>query len=400
MSWQQMGSDRRSLCQFEQGEVNEKGDFMLATEEFAEYRKSISRTVLIGFLVGITHSQSLAEVVFDNLDNVRNMRQDWVTSLGSDNRFAQQFLLGDNTNVDQVTLLFQRPRAGVSGSLRFELWRDNGSGKPVAVDDPSGKLADLGKIIDVTQIPVGEFGEFTLDNLIVGLEPNQPYWIVTDFAEVTGIRGDQQNIGWASIGDPYWNPGNPHPPGYDATAGTNGAAHVHGYRDAAPREWQSLRDFFNTRHEYQAMKVEAGADTSVDEIDVLSSALRQGFSSVEFDINQDGIVNADDRNYWIQHSDYRNTYFGDANLDGEFDSTDLTLVFQAGEYEDNITLNSSWAEGDWNGDGDFESGDLIAAFQDGGYEMGPRAAVNAVPEPTCGMLIVMGAVAIWRLRIR
>ncbi|MCA9214599.1 MAG: lamin tail domain-containing protein, partial [Planctomycetales bacterium] len=42
---------------------------------------------------------------------------------------------------------------------------------------------------------------------------------------------------------------------------------------------------------------------------------------------------------------------GDVNGDGVFDSSDLTAVLQAGEFEDGIDGNSTFAEGDWNGDG-------------------------------------------------
>ncbi|MCP4192866.1 MAG: hypothetical protein GY768_19815 [Planctomycetaceae bacterium] len=58
---------------------------------------------------------------------------------------------------------------------------------------------------------------------------------------------------------------------------------------------------------------------------------------------------------------------GDSNEDGRFDSADLVLAFQAGEYEDDLPNNSSWAEGDWNGDRDFDSADFVAAFQYGRY---------------------------------
>ncbi len=66
-------------------------------------------------------------------------------------------------------------------------------------------------------------------------------------------------------------------------------------------------------------------------------------------------------------SDRRAPIVGDSNGDGQFNSIDLILVFQAGEYEDSIDDNSSFAEGDWNGDGDFTSADLVAAFQQGTY---------------------------------
>ena len=56
---------------------------------------------------------------------------------------------------------------------------------------------------------------------------------------------------------------------------------------------------------------------------------------------------------------------GDVNGDGIFDSSDLVQIFRAGEYEDGIDNNSTFAEGDWNGDGDFDSSDLVLAFQSG-----------------------------------
>jgi hypothetical protein len=58
---------------------------------------------------------------------------------------------------------------------------------------------------------------------------------------------------------------------------------------------------------------------------------------------------------------------GDSNLDRRFDSADIVRVFQAGEYEDALTDNSTWAEGDWNGDREFTTRDLVLAFQLGQY---------------------------------
>jgi hypothetical protein len=58
---------------------------------------------------------------------------------------------------------------------------------------------------------------------------------------------------------------------------------------------------------------------------------------------------------------------GDVNNDGRFSSDDLVLVFQAGEYEDDLPGNSTFDEGDWNQDGDFDTSDLVLAFQAGHY---------------------------------
>ncbi len=87
------------------------------------------------------------------------------------------------------------------------------------------------------------------------------------------------------------------------------------------------------------------------------------------------------------------SWYGDTDWDGHFNSSDLVRVFAAGEYEDLLADNSTWAEGDWNGDRDFATDDLVFAFQDGGYEQGYRFS-QPVPEPT-GLLGVVMLVA-WR----
>ena len=73
----------------------------------------------------------------------------------------------------------------------------------------------------------------------------------------------------------------------------------------------------------------------------------------------------------------------------------------AGEFEDNLPYNSTWATGDWNGDFDFTTADFVLAMSKGGYS--PRA--RAVPEATSGLwlfclLAVVRCQRIWRLRPR
>ena len=100
------------------------------------------------------------------------------------------------------------------------------------------------------------------------------------------------------------------------------------------------------------------------DLDLLGYALRTG-PEPQFDLNADGQLN--DLDWRTMVYDVLTTSFGDANLDGQFDSSDLVLVFQVGEYEDSLATNSTWAGGDWNGDGEFSSADIIFAFQTGGY---------------------------------
>lgn len=122
-------------------------------------------------------------------------------------------------------------------------------------------------------------------------------------------------------------------------------------------------------------------ELGASDIDELSDMILMGTNDAKYDVDGSGTVDAADRTHWVEK--LRNTYFGDANLDNEFNSSDFVTVFVAGEYEDDEPLNSGWAEGDWNGDKDFGSSDFVAAFSSGGYEQGPRAVgVNVVPEPS------------------
>ena len=134
----------------------------------------------------------------------------------------------------------------------------------------------------------------------------------------------------------------------------------------------------------------------IDDINTLAAAVQSGSSDLQFDVNQNGSVDAEDYRHWV--TDIKQTWLGDSNFDGQFDSGDLVEVFKAGQYEDGITGNSTWATGDWNGDGEFDTGDLVAAFKDGGFEVGQRTAVAAVPEPSSMMLLCVGILGTIRQR--
>lgn len=138
---------------------------------------------------------------------------------------------------------------------------------------------------------------------------------------------------------------------------------------------------------------------TASDIDALSVAVRAGDTASRYDVNSDGSVNGDDRGHWI--ISLKKTYFGDATLDGQFNTQDFVQVFQRGEFEDATPDNSTWEDGDWTGDGDFTTADFVAAFQDGGFEQGPRAGVAAVPEPaTTSILMVLGLLSATRMRRR
>ena len=122
---------------------------------------------------------------------------------------------------------------------------------------------------------------------------------------------------------------------------------------------------------------------TVDDVDQLMTAIRTGQSVPLHDLDINNRVDADDLRIWVK--ELKGSWFGDANLDGEFNSSDLVGVFEVGVYE--AELEATWDEGDWNADGLFNSGDLVVAFQDGGFEQGPQPAVAAVPEPSALCLV-------------
>ncbi|MCA9218197.1 MAG: hypothetical protein KDB27_34250 [Planctomycetales bacterium] len=149
-----------------------------------------------------------------------------------------------------------------------------------------------------------------------------------------------------------------------------------------------------------------GGGTAIDEIEIytgigaptvtideLTQAILTGAPiETRFDVNKDGAINGADRESLIV--DVLNTYFGDSNLDGEFNSSDFVAVFQAQKFETGQA--ATWAEGDWSGDGEFSSSDFVIAFSNGGYEKGPRPTA-VVPEATCGAIACLLAL-IWMRR--
>ena len=132
----------------------------------------------------------------------------------------------------------------------------------------------------------------------------------------------------------------------------------------------------------------------VNDLDKMAIDVTAGHLYGQYDMNSDGVVNIDDRRIWVH--DVANTFLGDSDLNGEFNSGDFVTVFRAGRFESDEY--ASWSEGDWNGDKRFDTSDFVVAFQDGGFEMGPRASVNSVPEPSSSILLIIAALILPQFR--
>jgi hypothetical protein len=124
------------------------------------------------------------------------------------------------------------------------------------------------------------------------------------------------------------------------------------------------------------------------DLNILSAAIKAGDTDLKYDVNADGSVNVSDLDYFVTNQDKLNTWIGDADLSGAFNSSDLVNVLAAGKYE--AEQAAVWSEGDWNADALANSSDLVAALAGGGYEVGPKGAVGAVPEPSALVLLLLG----------
>jgi hypothetical protein len=247
--------------------------------------------------------------------------------------------------------------------------RDNGN---VITDSCGGTCADR------------SLGEYTLQ-----------YTLVDNPSEDTDDTGDPAT-GWQTVGSVNYQRATPeftpHLRHEFEIGSTTGALVATGIRILVPVNGIGGGTAIDEIEVYGASgvpgDVDGDGDCDVNDIDVLAAAIRSGATESLYDLNGDSIVNSADHRFLV--TELKNTWLGDANLDGEFSSSDFVAVFQIGQYEDTVVGNSGWAQGDWNGDGDFSSSDFVAAFQDGGFEQGPRGAVAAVPEPTGFVLLLLG----------
>lgn len=137
--------------------------------------------------------------------------------------------------------------------------------------------------------------------------------------------------------------------------------------------------------------------TDVADVTLLNESIAARNDDQTFDLDSDRKVDGYDRDIWVH--ELANTHYGDANLDGHFNSADLVQVFIRDKFEDDITSNSTWASGDWNGDGEFDSRDLIVAFEDGGYSFDQQTFV-AVPELTAVHIFVSALLLRFRFNTR
>lgn len=269
--------------------------------------------------------------------------------------------------------------------------------------------AMVGILQDGNDIELGEFGGFEFDDSVSGIIESLP-----------GVRSGATAFGFSALVNPFnlsplqedekfvlgflieFDP--------DDFAEVNGNLIQFAAGSVEPDHPVNLFQRYQQNLQIPPFQIHA-CDVNVDQrcdvsdIDAMFDLgpIDQGFPRTDateiFDLNGDDRISLADLDRWLKEAASFNGLespyvYGDANLDGTFNSGDLVQVFQFGDYENGVD-GQSWATGDWNGDDYFTSGDLVRAFQAGGYSTG----VNTVPEPSSIILLVIASlVAIPRTR--
>lgn len=154
--------------------------------------------------------------------------------------------------------------------------------------------------------------------------------------------------------------------------------HLNSVRDVVQLDGSQIKAVKHRAYDaYGNLRGDLNHDGNVDldDINLLLWAINNGVADERFDLNGDGQVdNLTDGDLDQLILYILSTYYGDANLDGEYNSADLAYVFGFGfgEYDDGDNDNSTWEEGDRDGDGDFDSSDFVLAQTYNSYENGPN----------------------------
>ncbi len=244
--------------------------------------------------------------------------------------------------------------AAVEGEWRWV------TGPEAEADDGQGLLFWLG---DRNGTAIG------YENWVSGLEPNS-------------LGDDEDYMNWNHHGDGQWNDVAADAPRDDIT----------GY----------LVEFGGITVPDPSGDFDFNGDglADINDTDAIVAAIVAGTDDGAFDLTQDGLVNVSDLTQWLSVAAAENGFesgylFGDANLDGTVDASDLNKVGFHWLQEP-----ARWSAGDFTADGFVNAEDLNHIGQNWLQSVPSANEASAVPEPMTHLLIASGAVCLMLVRRR
>ena len=118
----------------------------------------------------------------------------------------------------------------------------------------------------------------------------------------------------------------------------------------------------------------------VKDIDLLGKEIHRESQRRVFDVNADGTVTAADYASWV--ADLRQTWFGDANLDGEVGFQDFVTL------ANHFDGPGGWSDGDFDADAQVLFADFVILANNFGKTS--TMATTSVPEPSSALLSLLG----------
>ncbi len=225
--------------------------------------------------------------------------------------------------------------------------------------DPIDSFTDAGQISELQQITVD-----TVDPEVIDLT-----WFVNG-EQIEGITGETLDL--QALGELGYEDGS-----YDiSVVAQDNTDWVRIRRDELRQEllWEDI----------QLISSGNGDEVGIVE---LTEAVRLQSDDVKFDLNGDGIVSELDREFWV---DVNQTFFGDADLNGNVDFSDfLVLSRNFG------TTDADWEDGNFNLDREVNFSDFLFLSRNFGQmridEEGSGEAAFSVPEPASQHLLLSAA---------
>lgn len=134
-------------------------------------------------------------------------------------------------------------------------------------------------------------------------------------------------------------------------------------------------------------------DSNIDvmDIDALIERVVAGTHPSGFDLNDDGLVDTNDRDHWLSAAASEKGFvfpflLGDANLDGSVNAADLNQLGQNW-----LTSPNTWQLGNFTADGRIDANDLNELGQNWQMSIPLAASLESVPEPTGMPLLFVSA---------